>query len=152
MKHLEHTLETYMNSHYNMCNILIYLTSIRNAFIPLKHLKHMFATCAFSVTSPCYLGMEARRCVEFNVEAAGGTELAAPVEKAATGSVEKAAMDLARAVTASVKKVVCVLEKAAADAKRDRDGGRRVAVADWRRGGDGERRAVALGRGGDAGR
>jgi hypothetical protein len=28
MKHLEHTLETYVYSHYNMCNIPIYFCNI----------------------------------------------------------------------------------------------------------------------------
>jgi hypothetical protein len=51
--------------------------------MPLKHLKHMFVTCAFS--TPCYFGMEARRSVELT----SGAELTAPVEKATTGLVEK---------------------------------------------------------------
>ena len=40
----------------------------------------MFVTCAFSATSPCCLGTEARRRAEFT-----GVELAAPVEKATAG-------------------------------------------------------------------
>ena len=55
------------------------------------------------------MGMKARRCVEFT-----GVELAASVEKAATGLVEKATMDLARVVTAPMEKVVRAMEKAAA--------------------------------------
>ena len=53
----------------------------------MKHLKHMFATSAFSAISPCCLGMEACRCVEFS-----GIELAAPVEQGAVGQVEKTAV------------------------------------------------------------
>ena len=60
----------------------------------MKHLKHTFATCAFSATSPCCLGMEARRRMEFmGLELAGAAELVAPVEKAVAGPVEKAAAD-----------------------------------------------------------
>jgi hypothetical protein len=51
----------------------------------------MFATCTFSITSPCCLGMEARQCVEFTgVELASGAELAALVEKATIDPVEEA--------------------------------------------------------------
>jgi hypothetical protein len=39
MKYLEHTLETYMYGHYNMCNILIYFCNIR-----MKRLKQIFET------------------------------------------------------------------------------------------------------------
>jgi hypothetical protein len=42
----------------------------------------MFATYAFSATSPCYLEMEARQCAEFT----DGVELAALVEKGAAGT------------------------------------------------------------------
>jgi hypothetical protein len=35
MKHLEQMLATYMYSHYNICNILIYFFSIH-----IKHLQH----------------------------------------------------------------------------------------------------------------
>ena len=35
MKHLEHTLETYVYSHFNMCNISIYFCNIK-----IKHLQH----------------------------------------------------------------------------------------------------------------
>jgi hypothetical protein len=59
----------------------------------LKHFKHMLTTYSFSVTSPCYLRMEARRCVEFTgVELTSGAELAAPMEKATTSLVEKVAV------------------------------------------------------------
>jgi hypothetical protein len=61
MKHLENTLETYVYSYCNMCNIPIYF--FYN--IDIKHLKHTFeitetfeytlATCAFSTMSPCFL-------------------------------------------------------------------------------------------------
>jgi hypothetical protein len=40
MKHLKHTLETYMYSHCNMCNISIYLCNIKMKY--LKHLKHSY--------------------------------------------------------------------------------------------------------------
>jgi hypothetical protein len=53
----------------------------------MKHLKHRLATFSFSATSPYCLRVEARRHVEFT----RGSELAAPVEKAAAGLVEKAA-------------------------------------------------------------
>ena len=60
IKHLEHTFETYVYSHYNMCNVLIYFcnNNIQHCNIPLKHLKHLkhiIATCAFSVASACCL-------------------------------------------------------------------------------------------------
>jgi hypothetical protein len=35
MKHLEHTLETYVYSHCNMCNISIYFFNMK-----IKHLQH----------------------------------------------------------------------------------------------------------------
>ena len=35
LKHLEHTLATYVYSHCSMCNILIYFCNIQ-----MKHLKH----------------------------------------------------------------------------------------------------------------
>jgi hypothetical protein len=35
MKHLEHTLQTYVYSQYNMCNIPIYFCNIK-----MKHLQH----------------------------------------------------------------------------------------------------------------
>jgi hypothetical protein len=79
-KHLEHTLETYMHSHCNMCNILIYFcnTDMKHFNITLKHLKHLkhiFATCTFSATTSCCLGIVARRCLEFI-----GVKLTTPVE------------------------------------------------------------------------
>jgi hypothetical protein len=72
MKHLEHTLETYMHSHCNTCNILIYFcnTDMKHFNISLKHLKHLkhiFATCTFSVTTPCCLGIVARRVWSLSV-------------------------------------------------------------------------------------
>ena len=39
MKHLEHTLETYEYSHYNMCNIPIYFCNI-----DIQHLQHISET------------------------------------------------------------------------------------------------------------
>jgi hypothetical protein len=41
IKYLEHTLETYLYSHFNMCNISIYFCNIK-----MKHLKHTLATWA----------------------------------------------------------------------------------------------------------
>ena len=52
----------------------------------LKHLKYRHATCSFSATSPYCMQMEACRRVEFT-----DVDLAAPVEKATTGPLEKAA-------------------------------------------------------------
>jgi hypothetical protein len=93
MKQSEHTLETYVYNHCNMCNISIYFcnTDIKHCNIPLKHLKHLkhtFATRAFSIISPCYLGMEDRRRVEFTDGAkltALVEDAASPVENATTG-------------------------------------------------------------------
>jgi hypothetical protein len=56
MKHLKHTLQTYVYSYYNISNISICIaTTIYNTCnIPLKHIKHLkytLATCAFSVAS-----------------------------------------------------------------------------------------------------
>jgi hypothetical protein len=39
MKHLEHTIETYVYSHCNMCNILIYFCNI-----DIKQLQHISET------------------------------------------------------------------------------------------------------------
>ena len=69
----------------------------------------MFAICAFNATSPCCLGTEVRRRAKFT-----GVELAAAVEKVATGPMEKATTDLARAATAQVEKAIRTLEKVAA--------------------------------------
>jgi hypothetical protein len=88
LQHASETLATYATSQST------FTTSIWNTSnIPLKHLKHTFATCTFNATSPYYMGMEARRRVEFIiiVKLAGGAELAAPMEKAVAGPVEKAA-------------------------------------------------------------
>jgi hypothetical protein len=58
----------------------------------LKHFKHTFTTFIFSAISPYCLKLEARWRKEFTgVELASDAELATPVEKAATGPVEKAA-------------------------------------------------------------
>jgi hypothetical protein len=53
MKHLEHTLETYVYSHCNVCNILIYFCNIHIKHLQhisknLKHLKHILTTCDVS--------------------------------------------------------------------------------------------------------
>jgi hypothetical protein len=55
MKYLGHTLETYVYSHYNMCNILIYFYNIY-----IQHLQHtseIFETyyCTMCFESACYL-------------------------------------------------------------------------------------------------
>jgi hypothetical protein len=60
MKHFKHTLETYVYSHYNICNIPInFTTSIYNTCnIPLKHLKylkHTLTTYVFNVAPTCCL-------------------------------------------------------------------------------------------------
>jgi hypothetical protein len=50
MKHLEPTLETFVYSYCNMCNIPIYFCNsdvIHWQQRPLKRLKHTLATCAF---------------------------------------------------------------------------------------------------------
>jgi hypothetical protein len=39
MKHLKHTLETYVYSHNNICNIQIYFCNIQ-----MKHLQHTYET------------------------------------------------------------------------------------------------------------
>ena len=68
MKHLEHTLETYVYSHCNMCNIPIYFCSIK-----MKHLQHPDETSETHETYLCNMGfqrnvilllgrMEAYRC------------------------------------------------------------------------------------------
>jgi hypothetical protein len=62
--------------------------------------------------------MEACRCVEFtDIELAGGTKLAAPVEKTVTGPVEAAAV-------APVEKTGRTLEKTAVGKRRHGEGGR----------------------------
>jgi hypothetical protein len=55
MKYLGHTLETYVYSHYNMCNILIYFCNIY-----IQHLQHTSETfetyyCTMRFESACYL-------------------------------------------------------------------------------------------------
>ena len=62
MKHLEHTLETYEYSHYNMCNIPIYFCNI-----DIQHLKHTLATCAFNVPSTCCF--DERRLINTKLDA-----------------------------------------------------------------------------------
>ena len=73
MKHLEHTLDTYMYSNYNMCNVPIYFCNIDIQHLqhPLKHLKHTIATCVFSVASACCL--DEWRLIDVELDA--GTEL-----------------------------------------------------------------------------
>jgi hypothetical protein len=48
MNHLKHTLETYVYSHHNMCNIPIYFATSRwnTCNIQMKHLKHLKHTLA----------------------------------------------------------------------------------------------------------
>ena len=51
MKHLEHTLKTYVYSHHNMCNILIYFCNIKMIHLQYpdetsETLKHTLATWA----------------------------------------------------------------------------------------------------------
>ena len=101
MKHFEQTLTTYVYSHCNMCNILIYFCNIL-----MKHLQHPFETSETLETYFCNMRfqrnisllfgrMEARRRVKFtDVELAGGADLAALVEKATVGPMEKAVVGL----------------------------------------------------------
>ena len=51
MKHLEHTLETYMYSHFNMCNVPIYFCNIK-----MKHLQHIDETSETLETYSCNMG------------------------------------------------------------------------------------------------
>jgi hypothetical protein len=59
MKHLEHTPETYVYSHYNMCNIMICFCNIKIKHLQYpdekhqKHLKHKVATCTAQMSSCC---------------------------------------------------------------------------------------------------
>ena len=48
IKHLEHTLETYVYSHCNMCNILIYFCNIK-----MKYLQHPDETSEIFETYSC---------------------------------------------------------------------------------------------------
>ena len=54
MKHVEHTLETYVYSHCNMCNIMFYFYNINIQMKHMKHLKHKLVTSVVQM-SPCYL-------------------------------------------------------------------------------------------------
>jgi hypothetical protein len=51
MKHLEHTLETYVYSHHNMCNIPIYFYNIK-----MKHSQHPDKTYETLQTYSCNIG------------------------------------------------------------------------------------------------
>ena len=51
MKHLEHTLETYVYSHSNMCNIPIYFCNIK-----MKHLQYPDKTSETLETYYCNIG------------------------------------------------------------------------------------------------
>ena len=53
LEQMKHTLKTYVYSHYNMCNILIYFCNKPLKY--LKHLKHAIATCTFTVAFVCCL-------------------------------------------------------------------------------------------------
>ena len=83
MKHFEQTIATYVYSHCNMCNILTYFYNNN-----IKYLQYTFEIFETYICNICFqrnisllLGrMEAHRRVEFT-----GVDLAAPVEKAATG-------------------------------------------------------------------
>ena len=120
MKHLEHTLQTYVHSYCNICNISFYFCNTDT-----KYLQHTSETpetyvwtCAFTATSPCCLGMEARCRVEFT-----GVDLTTPVVKAASGR-------------APVEKADCTLEKAARQSGvRGGDGARYVGGRGARDGG-----------------
>jgi hypothetical protein len=96
MKHCEQKLSTYVYNNCNICNILIYLCNIHT-----EHLQHTYETFETLETYVCNMpfqrnislllvnrGLSTRR-VHW-CRARGWTELAAPVEKAAAGLVEKA--------------------------------------------------------------
>jgi hypothetical protein len=51
MKYSEHTLETYVYSHYNMCIISIYFCNIK-----MKHLQHTNKTSETFETYSCNVG------------------------------------------------------------------------------------------------
>ena len=53
MKHLEHTLETYVYSHCNMCNVPIYFCNIK-----MKHLQHLDKTSETLKTYACNMGFQ----------------------------------------------------------------------------------------------
>jgi hypothetical protein len=55
MKHLEHTLETYVYSHFNMCNILIYFCNIN-----IKHLQYTSETSKTLETYACNMCFSAQ--------------------------------------------------------------------------------------------
>jgi hypothetical protein len=85
MKYLEQMFATYMYSHCNMCNILIYFCNIH-----MNHLQHTSETSETNKTYGCEISwplrrIEARRRVEFTgasglVTLVGGG-LAAPVAR-----------------------------------------------------------------------
>jgi hypothetical protein len=83
MKYLGHTLETYVYSHCNICNIPIYFCNIDK-----KHLQHTSEThetfeayvwnmCFQRNISLLLRRMKARWCVDNDVELSGNTELVA---------------------------------------------------------------------------
>jgi hypothetical protein len=78
MKYLEHTFETYVYSHCNMCNIRIYFCNTDT-----KHLQHAFS--AQHLLDAWEWRLVDRRVEFTGVELACGAELAAPVEKAMAG-------------------------------------------------------------------
>jgi hypothetical protein len=55
MKHLEHTLETYVYSYYNMCNIPIYFCNI-----DIQHLQHTLETSKILETYYCSMRFQHR--------------------------------------------------------------------------------------------
>ena len=65
MKHLEHTLETYVHSHCNIDNIPICFCNTDTKHLPLKHLNTYICNMRFQQISLCWLRMKARRRVEF---------------------------------------------------------------------------------------
>jgi hypothetical protein len=86
MKHFEYTLEIYVYSHCNMCNIPIYFYNTN-----IKHLQHTFQTPETLETYVCNMRfqrnismllrrMEARLCVEVT-----GVELASSTHRARWG-------------------------------------------------------------------
>ena len=70
MKHLEHTLETYVYSHCNMCNIPIYFCNIK-----MKHLQHLDETSEILKTYSCNMSFAWTRHADAEVDGGGAWTL-----------------------------------------------------------------------------
>jgi hypothetical protein len=53
MRHSDHTLQTYVYSHCNMCNVSIYFYNIK-----MKHLQHLDKTSETLKTYACNMGFQ----------------------------------------------------------------------------------------------